>query len=415
MMKSVGIIVEYNPFHNGHLYHLQQTKLESQADIVIAVMSGFFLQRGEPALVSKQARTKMALRAGVDLVIELPYAFSTQKAETFARGAILLLDALLASEVCFGSEAGEIAAFDELISFMNTKQQDYSEQLRHFLREGHSYPKASALAFSSLNPKETMLDLSLPNNILGYHYLKAIEETNSKMKGRTIKRIVAGYHDPLVDGENIASATGIRHTLETNSLAKVERVLPSSTYIELENYLNTYGAFHRWEDYFHLLRYRVMTSSADELKSIYEAEEGLHNRLKTAMGKATSFQELMSLLKTKRYTFNRLQRYLTHVLTNTKKMEMKLAQTLKTAPYIRLLGMNEKGQRYLNRYKKDFKAPLLSQAYKMNDPLLFVEANASAAYYSNFSPSLQQELFKQTQVAPPIRYDSEAERFRKHN
>ncbi|HHY20854.1 MAG TPA: nucleotidyltransferase, partial [Bacilli bacterium] len=167
-MKAVGIVVEYNPFHNGHLYHLQQTKVKSGADIVIAIMSGSFLQRGEPALVSKHARTKMALRAGIDLVIELPYAFSTQKAETFARGAVLLLDALQASEVCFGSEAGDITPFEQLIDFLRDREAEFNEQLKHFLQEGCSYPKANALAFSSLNPNKTMLDLSLPNNILGY-------------------------------------------------------------------------------------------------------------------------------------------------------------------------------------------------------------------------------------------------------
>jgi len=410
-MKAVGIVVEYNPFHNGHLYHLQQTKVKSGADIVIAIMSGSFLQRGEPALVSKHARTKMALRAGIDLVIELPYAFSTQKAETFARGAVLLLDALQASEVCFGSEAGDITPFEQLIDFLRDREAEFNEQLKHFLQEGCSYPKANALAFSSLNPNKTMLDLSLPNNILGYHYLKAIQETNSKMKGRTIQRIIAGYHDPLVKGETIASATGIRNTLETKPLTEIEMAIPNSTYIELKHYMDTYGAFHRWHDYFQLLRYRVMTSSTAELENIYEAEEGLHHRLKKSIQEANNFVELMTLLKTKRYTYNRLQRYLTHVLTNTKKTSMKLVQTMNAIPYIHILGMNKQGQAYLNRYKKEFKAPLLTQAYKIDDPLLHIETNASAAYFSIFSPSLQQELFKQAQVAPPIRYDRETEIF----
>src|SRR3954447_5149175 len=165
-MKSVGLIVEYNPFHNGHAFHLQASKEAAEADIVIAVMSGNFLQRGEPALVSKWHRTQMALLNGVDIVFELPYCFATQKAETFANGAVSILNAVGCDTLCFGSESGDISSFLQTIEYLDTQHSSFNKNIKQFIDTGVSYPKALSLAFQQLPESEKYLDLSRPNNIL---------------------------------------------------------------------------------------------------------------------------------------------------------------------------------------------------------------------------------------------------------
>lgn len=212
-LKAVGLVVEYNPFHNGHLYHLEASKTASEADAVIAVMSGNFLQRGEPALVSKWARTKMALKQGADLVIELPYAYATQKAETFADGAISILEALGCSSVCFGSENGEISPFLETAELLNSHHAEYQQLVKQFMKEGMSYPSAQTSAFLALETDSRPLDLSLPNNILGFQYVRAIQKQKASIRPLTIKRTAAGYHDEDFNSSPIASATSIRKAL----------------------------------------------------------------------------------------------------------------------------------------------------------------------------------------------------------
>jgi len=236
-MKAVGIVVEYNPFHNGHFYHIQETKKVTGADLVIAVMSGNFLQRGEPALVSKWARTKMALEGSVDIVVELPYAFATQKAEVFAFGSVSLLHALGVESICFGSESGDIQAFLQTLDIMKTKREEFDDFIQTSLKEGKSYPRAAADAFQSLQISQSAVDLSQPNNILGFHYIQAIHNLKSKIKPFTIKRTKANYHDPYMVDLNIASATSIRNTLFSKSdsldLEPIQTVIPDTTFSHL--------------------------------------------------------------------------------------------------------------------------------------------------------------------------------------
>src|SRR4051812_18291343 len=174
-MKAVGIIVEYNPFHHGHAYHIKKAKETTGADLVIAAMSGNFLQRGEPALVSKWTRTEMALNGGVDLVFELPYSFAVQKADTFAKGAVSMLIAAGCDSICFGSESGNIEDFYHTYHFLKKHQLQYNHAIRQYMDQGNSYPKALSLAFQSLESTENIIDLSMPNNILGFQYVKAAE------------------------------------------------------------------------------------------------------------------------------------------------------------------------------------------------------------------------------------------------
>ncbi|WP_223700338.1 nucleotidyltransferase [Sutcliffiella deserti] len=412
-MRSLGVVVEYNPFHNGHMFHLEESIKMTNADVVIAVMSGQFLQRGEPALVSKWTRTKMALINGVDIVIELPYAFATQKAELFASGAISILTGLNCETVCFGSEQGNIKDFERTINLMNDKKEEYDTLVQSFSQEGNSFPKAASLAFSTLTKDVHVLDLTKPNNILGYHYVKAIKEQHSPLHAFTIERTNAGYHDPEFNSSTIASATSIRKALFENNgnINTVGQYVPNGTYQLLSHYLKSTGGFHRWEDYFDLLKYRVLCSTASELSEIYEVEEGLEYRLQQCMKESKNYVEFMTKLKTKRYTWTRLQRMCTHLLTNTNKEKMQKVSQNKQSDYIRLLGMSEKGQAYLKQTKKDLGLPLVSKVSALESEMLDMDIRATNTFAMKFHEPARSDWMKLEYSKPPIRYDKEKQKF----
>ncbi|MGG3804315.1 nucleotidyltransferase [Metabacillus fastidiosus] len=398
-MNAVGIVVEYNPFHNGHQYHLERSKEVTNADIVIAVMSGNFLQRGEPALVSKWERTKMALHGGCDLVIELPYVFATQKAENFANGAISILHALKCNSLCFGSEHGEINSFQQTYEFLKKHEEQYNYYIKKFMKEGYSYPRALTLSFQQLEKDSELLDLSQPNNILGYHYVKAINEQKTNIAPFTVKRAAAGYHDTSFSSSNIASATSIRKALFHHNENPIINVVPPFTYASLQN-----TSTQQWEHYFSLLKYAIMTMSTEELAKIYEMEEGLENRISAAIVESESFQQLMEKLKTKRYTWTRLQRLCTHILTKVKKEEIKKATLTGKAEYIRLLGMSENGRRYLKNIKKDLPIPLIAKVSAFSHPGLTIDIKAAHTYNQIFPEPLRSHLLKAEFSTPPIMY-----------
>lgn len=399
-MKAVGIIVEYNPFHNGHLYHLEETKKKTSADCVIAVMSGNFLQRGEPALVSKWARTNMALSAGVDLVVELPYVFAVQSAEMFASGAVALLDALHCTEICFGSESGEIEPFIEAVHTLQKRQQEYDMHIQHALKTGISYPQAITQAWKQLQIVD--IDLTKPNNILGFSYVKAIMEQNSSIIPQTVQRIASGYHDETFSHPFIASATSLRKTLN-GSIEQLEHIssyIPSYTKHALEQYYSTYGTFHEWEHYFPFLKYRIMTMEENELQRMANVDEGLEYRFKQVIVEAETFSQFIHSIKTKRYTWTRLQRTCAHILTNFTKEQM---AAMKKPTYIRLLGMSENGRRYLQVVKKKLSLPLITNASRLHSDYIYEqEKKAAAAYTAIFPEPIRTKATKEEYATPPI-------------
>jgi len=405
-MKAVGVIVEYNPFHNGHWHHLRETKETTKADCLIAVMSGNFLQRGEPAIVSKWARTKMALSAGVDLVIELPYVFAVQAAEQFASGAVRLLDALGCRELCFGSESGDIASFLAAAETLFQQKEKFDFLVRAELARGQSFPKANAEAWRQLG--SAPLDLSKPNNVLGFAYVKAIWQNSLAIVPRTIPRLAAGYHDESFSHPSIASATSLRKALrKTGQLEQIAAYIPPATVEQLQQYRERYGRWHDWDAYFPLLKYRLLTASEDELRRIAGVEEGIEYRLKQKIAGAETFTSFIAATKTKRYTWTRLQRLCVHVLTNFTKEEQNKA----AAPtYIRVLGMNDNGRRYLQQVKKKLTLPLAAKAAKLNgDPLYEQEKKATAVYAAAFPEPLYSAALKEEYATAPI-YASGMER-----
>ncbi|HEX6594827.1 MAG TPA: nucleotidyltransferase [Bacillota bacterium] len=401
-MNACGLVVEYNPLHNGHVYHIKQAQKISRADCMIAVMSGSFLQRGEPAIVDKFQRTKAALASGIDIVLELPYPFAVQSSRWFATGAIKTLHEIGVKAICFGSESGEITDFTTSYQLLTTKRHEYDNTLKDYLNKGYSYPQASKYAYQKIGLTDDTMDLSKPNNILGLSYVKAILNNNYPITPLTIKRIQNNYHDSMITN-SIASATSIRKKLlETNNLRNVIDTIPPVMTEQLQNYKLATSLWHQWDNYFNLIHYRIMTMSAGELRTIQGVDEGLEHRIKKTAKKAASFHTWVQAMKTKRYTWNRIQRIFTHILTNTKKEEINHIHNRSSLPYVRLLGMTKKGQAYLNQQKKNMNVPIVSSLQRTMDPMLMIEERSTYAYYSICPRSVKDKLYKQELQLPII-------------
>ncbi|WP_342525920.1 nucleotidyltransferase [Chryseomicrobium sp. FSL W7-1435] len=396
-MKATGVVVEHNPFHNGHSYHVQQALEVTGADVVIAVMSGNFLQRGEPALVDKWTRAEMSLSSGVDLVIELPYRYATASAKEFAQGAIHLLDHLKCETFVFGSEHGRVEDFLTTHSLIHSNQQRYNLQIKESLSSGKSYPMALQDAFQSLNPDSAKsVDLSLPNNILGFHYVEAAYDKT--IQPLTIQRIGAGYHDFIEEGQAIASATGIRHSLFETLTIPGEHV-PVTTYRLLQNWNEEYQQFASWEEFWPTLRYAILSKTPEQLKQHAEVTEGIEHAIHKHAKSSTSYTQFMHNLKSKRYTWTRLQRMVTHIYTGF--LETQRSREMPDA--IRLLGMTKAGQAYLNQYKKDFLLPLVSRLASSDSPFLAHDSRSSDLYYLGFSSAKLHDLVGTEHKKLPLR------------
>ena len=340
MFKNViGLIVEYNPFHNGHLHHIQEIDRLFDDNIKIAVMSGDFVQRGEPSVINKFEKTKIALSQGIDIVIELPAFYSTQSAEIFAKGSVNVLDKLSCSHIVFGSESNNLDKLKRIATISMTKEFELS--LREFLAEGFSYPTAFSKA---------LFDKKLSSNdILALEYLKAIKSTNSKIEPYSIQREKTGYYDDEKD--NFSSATYIRKILSGNEkkeskLNKIKNLVPEFSYKILEE---NFGVFSCLSDFYDLIKYNIIKNHS-ELKNIQDLEVGLDNRLYRYSLKNLSFDGFFNEVLTKRITISRLQRILLHSLFNltetiTEKVKNKV-------PFVKILGFSTKGQEYLNYLKK---------------------------------------------------------------
>jgi predicted nucleotidyltransferase len=401
-MESTGIVVEYNPFHNGHDYHFRQARKLSGADVVIAVMSGNFLQRGEPAIVSKWTRTEMALNAGIDLVVELPYAFAVQHADTFARGAIGILGELRCQSFCFGSESGTIKDFETSRDFLDEHKRDFNKQVQFLIKTGISYPQAMAESFRTLAFPGKSVDLSKPNNILGFQYLQANHNLSNPMVPLTIARKNANYHDESLSSETIASATAIRKALFEGQIDfdKIRRYLPEYSAKGLIEYEESFGHLHNWKHYWPFLQYQFLTLELKELASIYEVEEGIEFRLKRAAEESESFEAFMNKVKTKRYTWTRIQRMCVHILTHSKKAEM--LERSQAPEYIRLLGMNQKGREYLNKIKKELALPLVSRLASLSPELIKLDVKSSQVHAHVLNEPARQRLLKMEYGQPPL-------------
>ncbi|MGL4403858.1 MAG: nucleotidyltransferase [Fusobacteriaceae bacterium] len=372
-MKAVGVIVEYNPFHNGHRYHLERAKEVTGADLIIAVMSGDFTQRGEIACINRFKRAEIALANEIDLIVELPIFYSSQSAEIFAKGAMEILGELEVEWVVFGSESGDIEGIEKIATMEECAE--FKSYLESYLKKGFSYPTAYSESLINLGVTQKIKS----NDILGIEYVKSEKKLKRRVKMVPIKRIGAGYHDLEGVGE-IASATGIRKMIGEKD--SVEHYLPEAT-VELIKH----EKIALLEEYYPLIRYAIL-KDYDSLKTIQDIEIGLENRLYNCALENLDFKNFFQKLITKRYTIGRLQRILIHILTGLTVDITK--ETKENLPYINILGFSQKGQEYLKYFKKnrDSRVPILVGKKNINKYLNF---NEHKLFYFNERAS---EIYK---------------------
>lgn len=348
MSNVVAIIGEYNPFHNGHAYHIQKTKQLTNADYVIAIISGNFVQRGNVSLIDKWSKADMALLNGVDLVIELPTVYSISSAENFANGAIKILNSLkIVDTLSFGSEFCDLDVLEEIAEVLINEPSEFKTLLEHELSKGLSFPKAreNALLMYLNDIRKYANILSSPNNILAIEYLKALKKTKSSIKPLAIKRINVGYNE-LETKNNFASATAIRQKIIDNTPAGISKLMPSSSYKVLYNSIKKGHYVKDISAYEKEILYSLRRMYTDEIADLPDVTEGLENSIQDAADSCNTLNEFMNIVKSKRYTSTRIQRILLYALLGITKEDMKTSN--KITPYVRILGMNNKGKELLS-------------------------------------------------------------------
>ena len=321
-MKVLGLIVEYNPFHQGHLYHINKAKQLIKPDVTIVIMSGHFVQRGEPAISNKWTRAGVAIKNGIDLVIELPFVYSVQSADYFAQGAIELLAKLKVTDIVFGSECGNINIFKDIAFTIKNNQKNYDNLVKKQMNQGLRYPDACNQALSILMNKTVTLDI-----------------------------------------ESISSASAIRHALKN-------KIDISNQFCNYEDYQE----FYFFDDFYPFLRYKILTTDAPTLKHLHLVDEGIENLLKEKVVITNHMDELITSLTSKRYTRSRIQRMLIHILMNNSKEDIAEAMQI---DYIRVLKMNNVGQAYLNKIKKSCEYKLVTNFSSYHHPALELEFRAT--------------------------------------
>ena len=378
-MKIVGLITEYNPFHAGHLYHMQQARELTGADYCVVLMSGSFVQRGEPAIFDKYLRTKTALLAGADLVLEIPAAFSTASAHEFAAYGVALLSAIGVDAVVFGSECGQIEILKQAAYALNHESAEFQERLRKGLKAGLTYPQARAKA---LEMEDTWASvLSSPNNILGIEYLRAAEDLHSPMEFYTISRKGSGYHEDTLADANFPSASAIRGIIR-NSLSKDKDLLDIlASHLPAVTHPAYTGAVPVFvDDFSELLNAAVLQMQATF--SIADLSPELAARLAKPPYFPLSFEERIQALKTRQLTYTRVSRALLHLVLGMREEDISRWKDEGYALYARILGFRRQS------------SPLLSCLHKKSSiPLITKMADAA----QNLSPSalavLEQEVY----------------------
>lgn len=416
-MKITAIIAEYNPFHNGHLFHLQTARQKTDCDYLIIVMSGDYVQRGTPALLNKYRRTEMALRNGADLVIELPTIFSTSSAEYFSEGAIGLLDSLgCITSLCFGTETADTTKLKLLAQELQNTNSTWQENIKYYLAKGYSYPKARSSSFLDnicSSEKELYSNLlNQPNNILAIEYEKALYRRKSSIQTIPILRTGKGYHDPELSPNSFCSATAIRNLVKTESsdcFHLLEKQLPPATLPLLfrESFQNTFSVFPLWEDDFSpYLQYALWNTP--KLSHFLDMNEELEHRLLRNSSPNHSFSQYVADLKNKSYTQTRIQRALLHILLNITTTHMSIWKQQNFAGYSRILGFKKNASPLLKHIKTHSSIPIIQkipQAKKQLPTSFYqqftLDLKAHQLYEITFCQKYKQP-FKYEASIPPI-------------
>ena len=360
-MRTAAIICEYNPFHNGHKFHIEETKRQLEADAVIAIMSGNFVQRGDAAIFDKHLRAKAAVLGGADLVLELPAVYSSASAEFFAKGAVKILDKLgIVDFLSFGSECADKESILKIAKLLENEPLDFSALVKNYLKEGRSYPTARTMAVKSFLGESYSEILLSPNNILGIEYVKALISLKSSIKPFAVLRKGAA-HDSLHFTQGIASASFIR-----------DRILNGEDFSAFVPYeikeLFKDAPIHSLKAIEKAILLELIKTPADDLKNVPDISEGLENRIKTAAMTASTLDDLLEKVKTKRYTHSRIRHVVLSAFLGVYDADRKIEPA-----YIKVLDYNGKGQKLIAAAKKTATLPIVkntSQVNKLKNPLI---------------------------------------------
>lgn len=443
-MKVVGLITEYNPFHNGHKYHIEEARRVTGADYVIAVMSGNFVQRGAPAIIDKYSRSKMALQNGADIVFELPVCFSTASAEYFAHGAVSLLDKLgVVDYICFGSECGDIQLLKKAACLLTDKSKLIDERIQAYIKDGQSYPAARTNALLKTLEAEGIPDGELiekiinePNNILGIEYIKAILRLNSNIQPITIQRKAAHYHDiklyskqdmnatnNLVHKDNkpaISSATAIRRAILVDSsdtvtsslyvdhtyhslcsLNEIKDSVPDNVFnILMENYLKSFPITE--DDFSQIIHYHLIYEDKNSLTEYLDVSADMADRIKNIRDTYYTIEEFYKAIKTKNLTLTRINRAMLHIILKIRKSTFDEYCQNGYCQYARILGFKNTASKLLRLIDKKGSIPLISKVSKADEVLDFLgmqmlaeDIKATQLYnqivYSKYKTKIQNE------------------------
>lgn len=360
-----GIITEYNPFHKGHEYHLQKAKYDTDASGIVCVMSGNFMQRGIPGIVDKWKRTEMALKNGVDLVLELPLVYSVSSAEHFAFGSVSLLHSLgIVDYLYFGSEQGSIDTLEDIARTLVSEPYEYKNLLKTYLKLGLPFHTSRAKALNDYLNSNSVLDvLSNSNNILGIEYIKALIALDSSIVPKTLKREGSSYNDTNLNSF-FSSATSIRKHLKENSLSELISMLPKASYDILYNLSSSNYPFIFEEDMFKYIKYKLFTNGESLLK-LPDISEGLENKILKEILTSSSLNELILNSKSKRYTYTRINRILAQSFLNLENFDL-LSLSKTPVPYARVLGFNSTGQNMLKKINANSDIRIITKVPKNN-------------------------------------------------
>lgn len=337
-MNTTAIIAEYNPFHNGHKFHLRSAKKTTGSDYVFAVMSPSFVQRGESAVYDKWTRTRATLRCGADMVIELPVIYSTASAENFARGAIkIITESGIADNLAFGAETNDLSALSAAAELLVNPTESFNETLKSELSKGVSFPVARATAFSTETGKNPDI-LGTSNNILAVEYIKALKMFSSGIKPVITKRTGSEYNSDKING-TIASASAVRKVIYKGKTNLVAQTVPPECFDLYEKAVPIF-----MDQYSDAMAYLLRTMTADDLREISGISEGLENRILKTVGNSYKITDICAELKTKRYTHTRLMRILCHILLGITKEQEQIFSPIEFQPYIRVLGFRKSAE-----------------------------------------------------------------------
>ena len=393
MGKRIGIIAEYNPFHNGHLYQIQKAKELTGADTVITVMSGNFTQRGDTSLINKFEKAKIALQNEVDMVIELPTIYSISSAENFALGGVKILNEIGNIDyLVFGIEEDNLQELKAIADVLVNENDEFKRTIKEELDKGNSYPKAREIALKKVLSSENVKNImQKPNNILAIEYLKALKITNSKIKPIAIKRKNTMHNDENIN-ENYASGTYIRKLFIENNFNEIKKVVPKYTYERLLELKNQGTYVSSINDFSDIVIYKIRTMTKEEISKIADVNEGLENSIKLASTTCKIIDEIIEKVSTKRSTNTRISRILTYILLYITKSDME--QSKNNNPYVRVLGINKKCEEILSTINDSKLITSLKKFEENNgeNQLLNIDKKATEIYTIKYQKSVQANL-----------------------